>query len=176
MDKTRRNLLMAGAVASIYTVYHFTIGNVLENSLPTPSPITSPKKWGAMLKRFKEQQFDLKKDKFYQEYLNKDIETVNSSVNEYVQYTADHPLDVWQTPFETLYLRTGDCEDYSILKMYLLQTGRVLILKSNIKELVDHAVLDINKVILDNRTNILLNYHDLRFYTVDFIGDHLRTA
>lgn len=46
-----------------------------------------------------------------------DLEAYNASVNRMIAYKAEeNGEDTWQTPQETLDLRTGDCEDYAILK------------------------------------------------------------
>jgi len=53
------------------------------------------------------------------------LKSVNRHVNECLTYTKESVLpntrDVWQTPRETIEKGTGDCEDYAILKFYLLK-------------------------------------------------------
>lgn len=45
---------------------------------------------------------------------------VHHGVNEWVRYVID-PDDIWQSASLTLNLKTGDCEDYCILKYALLR-------------------------------------------------------
>jgi len=45
--------------------------------------------------------------------------SVNAWVNRAIAYAAD-PRDHWQGPIETLRRKTGDCEDYAILKRAIL--------------------------------------------------------
>lgn len=45
---------------------------------------------------------------------------VHRGVNRWVRYVVD-PLDIWQTALFTLTARTGDCEDYCILKYAMLR-------------------------------------------------------
>lgn len=50
------------------------------------------------------------------------VEEVNNFVNNIVRYEEEEPgKDSWQLPHETLTKATGDCEDYAILKWYLLR-------------------------------------------------------
>lgn len=50
---------------------------------------------------------------------------INKEVNEEIQYKDDESgNDYWQSPLETFTLKTGDCEDYAVLKWYkLLKNG-----------------------------------------------------
>lgn len=57
------------------------------------------------------------------------IDAVNSLVNDMIEYTKD-PVqygvaDYWATPRETLESGAGDCEDYAILKYYILKEAGV---------------------------------------------------
>lgn len=47
------------------------------------------------------------------------IGILNTQINREIKYTPDS-TDNWQTPLQTLSLKTGDCEDYAILKYALL--------------------------------------------------------
>ena len=56
------------------------------------------------------------------------VAQVNQFFNQHIRYSEDLPLwqqsDYWATPVETLGLRAGDCEDYSIAKyLSLLALG-----------------------------------------------------
>lgn len=58
-----------------------------------------------------------------------DIQEANIWVNQYVEYVYDSenpdgdliPTDNWQTPEETLYLSTGDCEDFASLLLWIVE-------------------------------------------------------
>lgn len=51
---------------------------------------------------------------------------VNSYVNKSIQYVDEAKgVNHWQTPTETLNLKTGDCEDYALLKMHLLKNSDI---------------------------------------------------
>lgn len=99
---------------------------------------------------------------------------VNDFWNNYISY-VDEPIDsitgkkvdVWQTPKETIGLKTGDCEDYAIIKYFDLINSGVdskklylawviinedLIIKNNFKS---HIVLVYEN---DNKSWVLDNY------------------
>jgi predicted transglutaminase-like cysteine proteinase len=100
-----------------------------------------------------------------------DIRTVASQVNERVNrlitYRSDAEIhgaqDVWQMPGETLKRGTGDCEDFAILKLFMLARAGVprdamdiVILKDTRRKLY-HAVL----VVRNGAGNLVLdNLHD----------------
>ncbi|TVO69006.1 transglutaminase-like cysteine peptidase [Sedimenticola selenatireducens] len=46
-----------------------------------------------------------------------DLADINKSWNRFITYKPDSLRDHWQSPNETIKLRTGDCEDISIAKM-----------------------------------------------------------
>lgn len=51
------------------------------------------------------------------------VEKVNNFVNVEISYSPEAPgEDNWQSPLETMQLKTGDCEDYAILKYSLLRS------------------------------------------------------
>lgn len=92
---------------------------------------------------------------------------VNIRVNALVKYSRDRAnygaLDHWATPDEILSLRSGDCEDYAILKMAALarvgvplQSMSLVILRDSHRQ-VFHAVLSVStsngNYILDNLSN-----------------------
>ena len=46
---------------------------------------------------------------------------MNLRINQEIRYQEEPPgADVWQTPEETWAIKSGDCEDYAILKYALL--------------------------------------------------------
>lgn len=85
--------------------------------------------------------------------------------------------DYWEAPYEFLQ-KSGDCEDYAIIKyMTLRQLGvpaddmRILVVKDSFRNL-DHAVLGVNVdgtvYILDNVSNVVLSHGRLTQYTPEF--------
>ncbi len=81
--------------------------------------------------------------------------------------------DYWATPLEFL-KRSGDCEDYAIIKYYALKElgvpagdMRLVVLKDTLRNL-DHAVLavytDGAAYILDNVSNLILSHSRLKHY------------
>ncbi|GEM_PF-1651585 len=46
-----------------------------------------------------------------------DLAEINANWNLFIKYEPDSLRDHWQSPTETVQLRTGDCEDISIAKM-----------------------------------------------------------
>lgn len=54
-------------------------------------------------------------------------EAIQNWLSQNIQYKTDqsvHGVDeYWQTPSETYALRSGDCEDWAILMMYLIRTN-----------------------------------------------------
>jgi predicted transglutaminase-like cysteine proteinase len=76
----------------------------------------------------------------------KDVYDVNRNVNSQVEYKPDDARDYWQSPFETVGLKTGDCEDFAILKYFFMQRYfgpsdlRLLLLRSRTGG-VGHAVV-----------------------------------
>jgi predicted transglutaminase-like cysteine proteinase len=56
--------------------------------------------------------------------LSERINAINTRVNQRIRYMTDMEaqgvVDYWQEPLETVTLGHGDCEDYAILKYYLL--------------------------------------------------------
>jgi predicted transglutaminase-like cysteine proteinase len=74
------------------------------------------------------------------------LDQVQAWVNEHVSYKTD-PKDHWQTASETLGLRSGDCEDYAILKHRILRAQGVpdddllLLVAFDAVARMDHAML-----------------------------------
>ena len=48
-----------------------------------------------------------------------EVRRIDNRVNNMIEYKFDD-VDYWQTPEETLNLKTGDCEDYAILKWQMM--------------------------------------------------------
>lgn len=96
------------------------------------------------------------------------LQEVNSTVNKLLTYKVD-PTDHWQTPQETLALKTGDCEDYALLKAYILKEGLIHIVQVQTPPKQFHAILQVCKAntcyYLDNRYKRLLDeYTKLELY------------
>lgn len=97
------------------------------------------------------------------------IKAMNLAVNEMITY-RDDPDDHWQTPAETLKLRTGDCEDYALLKFgTLLNVGvlNVMLVLAEIARMPQnqpHAflIVELNgqRRVLDNKFNQLIEPDD----------------
>lgn len=74
-----------------------------------------------------------------------DVLAINDKVNSSIEYR--HELDdEWQTPAETLKKRSGDCEDFAILKYALMLAGGIaehmlMLIVGHIKGTGDHAFL-----------------------------------
>lgn len=119
------------------------------------------------------------------------VRSVNHAVNSQIRYRPDNEtsgkVDHWALPAETLLRGTGDCEDYAILKMAMLEQAgvpaksmSVLVLKDTDRQLY-HAVLTIRTnagfLILDNVRNAVLFDHDIPQYaplfSVSAKGNHI---
>lgn len=100
------------------------------------------------------------------------IEDVNRFVNEHIQYKKEPPgEDYWQSPLESSFLGTGDCEDYAIYKFYLLwmlgaQGGQLRLLHNQVLQngipswhmvlLVYNPKYPLESLVLDNITDDIL--------------------
>ena len=99
------------------------------------------------------------------------IQLVNAWVNESVRYVEDAKnfgsTDLWATASMTMRTKRGDCEDFALLKMRILEAAGVpsdsmyLVIMRDLVVQVDHAVLvassDEGSVVLDNRTNNMVD-------------------
>jgi predicted transglutaminase-like cysteine proteinase len=110
----------------------------------------------------------------------KAIKYINYKINSVIRYSTDleryNVEEHWATPSETFRNRSGDCEDYAIVKyIALLKIGisadrmRFLVLSSN--EGQNHAVLAIDTnsgvLVLDN------NFHDIiGINSKDFVNSY----
>lgn len=103
---------------------------------------------------------------------------VNAAVNRLVTYRKDidhyRMLDYWATPRETLARQAGDCEDYALLKMALLEelgvaasSMSVVVLKDESRDLF-HAILALETgqgyLVLDNMQDRVLRDSNLPHY------------
>lgn len=99
---------------------------------------------------------------------------VNRWVNGYVRYLDDANGDRWASAADTLRYRIGDCEDFAIAKMALLQHMGIpaddmfLIVVRPMQGRGDHAVLAVRRegvtYILDNRTDRVLSDRQVTDY------------
>lgn len=103
---------------------------------------------------------------------------VNSTINRMIAYKTDNAVygsvDYWAKPSETLDRRSGDCEDFAILKMTALLSSGVpaqsmsLVILQDRKRGFFHAVLSISTpagaYILDNLSNVVLKDSQLPDY------------
>ncbi|MDH4440560.1 MAG: transglutaminase-like cysteine peptidase [Rhizobium sp.] len=92
------------------------------------------------------------------------LNLVNRDINQRIKYAKDidvhGKLDRWASPSETLKLGTGDCEDYALLKMAVLESQGIALSDMTVVILYDtkrhfyHAVLSVEvqgrHYILDN--------------------------
>lgn len=100
---------------------------------------------------------------------NKNLEDINHTINDIVQYTPDARLygspDHWANFQELSKSLAGDCEDYALMKYWALrklgvpaETMHVLVFYDQVVR-IHHAVLVVQKdnkeLILDNRTDRL---------------------
>lgn len=108
------------------------------------------------------------------------IDTINRWVNARVQFTDDTPrrgsrrADRWKSASATLIEQRGDCEDYAIAKMKLLEAAGVsqrdlfLVVAYDMVRRADHALLVVRDqdrlVVLDNNTNRLVDASQIRDY------------
>lgn len=102
------------------------------------------------------------------------LQRVNRWVNEHVRYTNDGGQDHWSDAVSTIISGQGDCEDYAIAKMELLQRLGVpsedmyLVIVRDGPRQMDHAILAVRQgeglYVLDNRTDMLLTAEQISDY------------
>lgn len=108
------------------------------------------------------------------------IEAVNQWVNARVQYRDDRArdragrADQWKSAQATLTEQFGDCEDYAIAKMKLLEAAGVaqsdmfLVIAHDLVRRADHALLVVKDrdrlVVLDNNTNVIVDANQAHDY------------
>lgn len=101
--------------------------------------------------------------------------TVNNWVNWHVRYAANKDPNAWNLPATTLLDGSGDCADYAVAKMALLEQLGVapqdmfLVVLRDESRSIDHAVLAVRRegamYVLDNQTDMVLpaeRIHDYR--------------
>ena len=101
------------------------------------------------------------------------LQSVNQWVNARVSFTDDR-ADIWSGADATLRRASGDCEDYAIAKMKLLEAAGVaptdmyIIIARDLVRRADHALLvvrlDRRLVVLDNSTDQLLDAEQISDY------------
>ena len=102
------------------------------------------------------------------------VRMVNQWVNWHVRYRDDAAGDEWTAASQTLRRGYGDCEDFALAKLALLQALGVpsddmyLVLLRDGRQ-VQHAVLAVNRhgrlLVLDNRTDKILPAEAIADYT-----------
>lgn len=128
------------------------------------TPVTHIAKWEDLRKKA-DREIATRSHPLWTQLKNKarTVEDVQRLVNR-IPYSYDKKQfgveEYWQTPFETLTNLRGDCEDYAILKYYLLREmgyddSELKILALRTKEGEGHAVLLVKRggkwLMLDNR-------------------------
>lgn len=110
--------------------------------------------------------------------LDNRLAAINSWVNRRIAYTEDKDLfgkaDYWAGAKRTLQLGKGDCEDYALLKMKLLEAAGIsredmfLTVALDLVRRADHAVLIVRTPdgyrMLDNNTDTVLDATDANDY------------
>lgn len=115
------------------------------------------------------------------------LRTINSAVNQALTYGSDRTVwgtgDYWATPAEILARGRGDCEDYAILKYWLLRDAGFttdqlqLIVLRDTRRNVYHAVLAVHlggaRYVLDNLSESVRTDRSFASYMpiMSFVGD-----
>jgi predicted transglutaminase-like cysteine proteinase len=106
------------------------------------------------------------------------IEFINRWVNQRTRFVDDNVrfrvADSWATVGETLRTRQGDCEDYAIAKMKLLEAAGIargdmfLVIAKDLVRRADHALLVVRRndrlVVLDNNTDLIIDAAAIQDY------------
>jgi predicted transglutaminase-like cysteine proteinase len=105
-------------------------------------------------------------------WLNRAVNLAIRPESDWVQYGY---ADYWASPLQTLSSRAGDCEDYAIVKYVALKelgfaaSDLRFVVVQDTKHQVEHAVIAVRDdqewLILDNRTMLVLDAVDARYYT-----------
>jgi len=101
-------------------------------------------------------------------------------VYDYLTYKSDkeihHQEDYWQSPEESYFLKTGDCEDYAIFFMYLLHEklnidSHLILLRGKNDLIRGHALCFAEGKFYDPSINQIVDLDLLlnRFYIYKFI-------
>lgn len=102
------------------------------------------------------------------------LQTINSWVNRHIAYAVDNRGDHWADLSETIARGRGDCEDFAIAKMRLLERAGVpadtlyLVIVTDTISKLDHAVLVAHEdgafLVLDSRTDRILRSGEVTDY------------
>lgn len=108
------------------------------------------------------------------------IAKINSHINHLIRPVLEpYPMDYWQVASETLERGAGDCEDYAILKLqvlnrigFSLEALRITIVhRPGDKDL--HAVLNVyldgEWLVLDNLHDLVINQNNMRYHLVRYL-------
>ena len=149
-------------------------GGGVEVALETNTPALS--QWRSCLLRTQAQAAELVKEpSFVALVLSLDslateleqLEEASCASNLMISYKTDQTLrgqeDYWATPLETLQAMAGDCEDYAILKYWLLKAVGIdptqMWIAGFITPMGGHTVLRVGDALL---SNIFDNAHDIK--------------
>lgn len=107
------------------------------------------------------------------------IYVVNSYVNSLITYKTDKEFygvsEYWASPYETFIYQKGDCEDYALLKFYILnKLGftdlKILVVTYDYSYNYIHAVLIVNhnnkNYILDNAYKFVYMDYDATYHPI----------
>ncbi len=110
---------------------------------------------------------------------------INRAVNLSIRPVSDWELygidDFWSSPLATFSIGAGDCEDYAIAKYVALRESGIapedlrLVIVRDLKRNITHAVVAVRQdrewLILDNRTLIIVNAEEARYFEPLFVLD-----
>lgn len=112
------------------------------------------------------------------------LQLINNWVNNNIAFAEDGWPDHWESLPESFAMRRGDCEDYAIAKMQLLEEAGIpasdlfLVIVADSAQKKDHAVLAVRDgeelLVLDNKTDLILRSGQIADYrpVVSFSGDY----
>jgi predicted transglutaminase-like cysteine proteinase len=112
-------------------------------------------------------------------HVNRDVNVAVRFVNDEAQHGV---TDLWTSPLTTLAAGRGDCEDYAIAKYFVLREAgiaeddlQLLLVRDNVVR-QDHATLAVRLdgrwLVLDNRSNLMVEPSELNSLTPLFTLDH----
>lgn len=102
-----------------------------------------------------------------------DMNEIHTWINTHIQYKSD-TFDYWQSPAETLQLRTGDCEDFALLEKEMLLRNNVTkaenihlwlvqIRVKGSKTLTHHIILVVDGKVLDSMYKTVVKLDDPQY-------------
>jgi predicted transglutaminase-like cysteine proteinase len=111
--------------------------------------------------------------------LNQKLDLVNNVVNQNISYRSDMEahgvVDKWSSPAETIASKSGDCEDYAILKRSLLvnlgikEEDMDIVVVNDERRQAFHSVLAVRNggevYILDNMMSEVFRHTEVENYT-----------